>query len=394
MKIVLLGPMYPYRGGIAHFLETMYWGLQERGHEVTAVTFTRQYPEKLFPGKTQIETGHVEHPVPAERLLDTIGPLSWLKTARRIVRDRPDVLVFKYWMPFFAPSLGSIVRYVRRRGIKAVAVVDNAIPHERRPGDRLLSRFLLSACDGLIVMSESVERDVRSLGVQRPVVRIAHPIYDIFGIAPPAEEARSQLDLPQDVPVLLFFGFIRRYKGLHVLLQAMPHVLSTLPDAQLIVAGEFYEDAAPYRKLIAEHGLEPHVRLHADYIPNDQVPVFFSAADVIVQPYVSATQSGVAQIAYHFDKPLIVTDVGGLAEIVPHERAGLVVPPEDPAALAESIIRFFREDMAELLTAGVREEKLKYSWDRLYEAIEGFVGGRAAGNESPMQHGTLPHHDH
>lgn len=373
MKIVLLGPMYPYRGGIAHFLETMYWGFQERGHQVTALTFTRQYPEKLFPGKTQMETGQVEHPVPAERILDTIGPISWYKTARRILREEPDVVIFKYWMPFFAPSLGTIVRHVRRRGVKAVAVVDNAVPHERRPGDRQLSRYLLSACDGLIVMSESVEQDVRSLGVQTPTVRIAHPIYDIFGSAPPADEARSRLGLPQNTPVLLFFGFIRRYKGLQVLLQAMPQVIDALPDVRLLVAGEFYEDAAPYRELIAQHGLEQHILLHADYIPSDQVPVFFSAADVVVQPYVSATQSGVAQIAYNFDKPLIVTDVGGLAEIVPHERAGLVVPPEDPAALAQSIVRFFREHMSEQLIAGVRQEKTKYSWDRLYEAVESFL---------------------
>jgi D-inositol-3-phosphate glycosyltransferase len=373
MKIALLGPMYPYRGGIAHFLETMYWGLQERGHEVTALTFTRQYPEKLFPGKTQLETGHVEHPVPAERVLDTIEPLSWLKTIRRILREQPDVIVFKYWMPFFAPSLGTIVRDVRRRGVKAVAVVDNAIPHERRPGDRQLSRYLLSVCDGLIVMSDSVEQDVRSLGVQTPLIRVAHPIYDLFGAAPPSDEARSLFGLLQDEPVLLFFGFIRRYKGLHVLLEAMPQVVKALPGVRLIVAGEFYEDAAPYHALIARHGLDHHVLLHADYIPNDRVPAFFSAADVVVQPYVSATQSGVAQIAYNFDKPLIVTDVGGLAEIVPHEQAGLVVPPEDPEALAQGIIRFFQENMAERLTAGVREEKPKYSWDRLYEAVESLV---------------------
>ncbi|HET6567314.1 MAG TPA: glycosyltransferase [Rhodothermales bacterium] len=372
-RIVLLGPMYPYRGGIAHFLETMYRGLQNRGHEVSALTFTRQYPERLFPGKTQMETGQAAHPVPATRMLDTLNPLSWRRTARRIAREQPDLLVFMYWMPFFAPSLGTVARYVGKRGTSPVAVVHNAIPHERRTGDLQLSRYVLNACEGLIVMSESVEQDVHTLGVDRPVRRIAHPIYDLFGSAPSRESARADLSLAPDAPVLLFFGFIRKYKGLQVLLEAMPEVVRELPEAKLLVAGEFYDDPEPYRNLIRKHGLERNVLLHADYIPNDRVPVYFAAADVVVQPYVSATQSGVAQIAFNFDKPLVVTDVGGLAEIVPDGKAGLVVPPEDPAALARAIIRFFREHLEDRLTAGVREEKKKYSWDRLYEAVEGFA---------------------
>ncbi len=365
--------MHPFRGGIAHFLETMYHGLQARGWRTSAFTFTTQYPEMLFPGKSQFEEGAVHDPVPARRILSTVNPATWARTAREIELLHPDVLVFKYWMPFFAPSFGLIARHLRRKGVHVVAVVDNAIPHEHRPGDERLSRFLLRSCDRLIVMSESVEEDIRVLGIQKPVARIQHPIYDLFGEAPSREEGRRRLGIPESGPVLLSFGFIRRYKGLLTLLDAMPAVLKELPDARLLVAGEFYEDAGPYHAAIRRNNLQQNVLLHTDYIPTERVGDYFAAADVVVQPYVSATQSGVAQIAFHFEKPLIVTDVGGLAEIVPDGEAGLVVPPEDPPALAAAIVRYFKENMAGRLSEGVRREKPKYSWDRLYEAVEGAV---------------------
>lgn len=369
-SLVLLGPFYPYRGGIAHFLEIMYRGLQNRGHEVKAVTYTRQYPDLLFPGKTQYETQNVPDPVPAHRILDTIGPHTWFRTASNIARLKPDAVIYKYWMPFFAPAYGTIARYLRKKDIKSIAVVDNAIPHERRPGDITLSRYFLRACRGLITMSESVQEDIKRLGVKAPVYRIEHPIYNIFGDPVPKTVARAHFSIPDDAPVLLFFGFIRRYKGLHVLLESLARVIEQRPDVLLLVAGEFYDDEAFYRSLIQKYGLQDNLRLYGDYIPDEEIPYFFSAADLVVQPYVTATQSGVAQIAFHFDKPLIVTNVGGLAEIVPHEKAGLVVPPENPEMLARSILRFFDENMYDRLSEGVRQEKKKYSWDRLYESIE------------------------
>lgn len=373
----LVGPLYPYRGGIGHFLETMVHGLGHRGHRVSAVTFSRQYPELLFPGKTQYETAPPAQPIDAPRLVDTVNPLSWFATARHLARLRPDAVVFKYWMPFFAPAFGTIARRLRRRGTRVLVVVDNAIPHERRPGDLALSRYFFNSVDGCIVMSDAVGRDLARLGVDVDVRQVAHPIYDIFGEAEPRADARAALGLPADAPTLLFFGFIRRYKGLHVLLDAMPRIAAALPEAQLVVAGEFYEDEAPYRQRIDALGLGDRLRLCSDYIPNEAVARYFSAADVVVQPYVSATQSGVAQIAYQFDRPLIVTDVGGLAEIVPDGEAGLVVPPEDPDALADAVIRYFREGLAARLTEGVRREKKKYSWDRLYEALEDLLARRS-----------------
>ncbi len=373
MRIAIVGPMHPYRGGIAHFLEKMEAGLLERGHETVPVTFTRQYPELLFPGKTQYVEEAATSVDGPERLLDTLNPWTWYRTARHLAAQDPDVVVFKYWMSFFAPAFGSIARYLRRQGVRVVSVVDNALPHERRPGDVVLGKFFLRACDGLIVMSDEVKRDLHELGIEAPIRQINHPIYNTFGDPLPRDEARAELDLSTDAPVLLFFGFVRRYKGLHVLLQALPKIVEHLPDLQLVVAGEFYDDKAFYENIIETHQLGSYIHLHDGYVSDEDVAAYFSAADVVVQPYVSATQSGVAKIAYHFERPLIMTDVGGLAEMMPDGEAGLVVPPEDPDALAGAVHRFFEDDRQAELTEGVRREKEKYSWEPLYDAVERFT---------------------
>ncbi len=366
-RLTLVGPFWPFRGGIAHFLQAMDVGLTNRGYAVDTVTFKRQYPENLFPGKTQYAEGPPPKQ-PSPRLLDTLNPISWRRTADLIIESGSNLVIFKYWMPFFAPAFGTMARRLRKHGVKVIAVVDNAIPHERRPGDKALGRYVLGACDGLIVMSDQVRRDVESLKVEAPVRQIAHPVYDVFGEAISKAEARSSLGLKADVPTLLFFGFIRRYKGLHVLLDAMPRVVERIPNSRLIVAGEFYADENELRAQAASLG--DSVQFSADYIPDEHVAAYFCSADVVVQPYVSATQSGVAQIAFHFGRPVITTDVGGLAEIVPDGEAGLVVPHENPLALADAIIRYFEGEMEDALSEGVRRERKKYSWDRLYEAIE------------------------
>ena len=378
-RVALVGPFWPYRGGIAHFSRALAEGLAARGYDVRRYTFSRQYPERLFPGKTQFDAGPPPAPEqpPAPRLLDTLDPRTWLRTARRIADDGAEVAVLAYWMPFFAPALGTLARRLRRRGVRVLAVVHNALPHERRPGDRLLTRYALGACDGLVALSEGVRRDVAALVPGVPLRQVVHPVYDLFGAPLPKAEARAALGLPADAPVL-FFGFVRRYKGLHVLLDAMPRILARLPDARLVVAGEFYADEAALRAQAAPLG--PAVRFDADYVPDEAVARYFCAADVVVQPYVSATQSGVAQIAFHFGRPVVTTDVGGLAEVVPDGEAGLVVPPEDPGALAEAVVRFFAEGLAARLEAGVRRERERYGWDRLVEALEDLwtAGGETA----------------
>ncbi len=375
-RIAVVGPVHPYRGGIAHFTEMTVEGLAERGHDVRPVSFSRQYPEFLFPGKTQFEPDD-DAPVAvrgAPRLLDSLNPLSWLRTAQWLREQSPDAVVFQYWMPFFAPAYGIIAWILRWAGIPSFAVVHNALPHERHVGDAWLSRVFLKACEGHVVMSDAVADDLRPLRApDASVRRIEHPVYERFGDPVSKGKARAALGLPMDAPVLLFFGFVREYKGLHVLLKAMPDVLEGLPDAHLVVAGEPYDDPERYRQLIRSHGLSDRVHWYDDYIPSEAVPAVFCGADLVVQPYVSATQSGVAQIATHFEVPMIVTDVGGLAETIPHEEVGFVVPPEDPAALADSIIRFFDDDWKDRLVDGVRDLKQRQHPDRLFEAIESLI---------------------
>lgn len=373
-EIAVVGPVHPYRGGIAHFTEMTVTGLAERGHDVRPISFSRQYPESLFPGETQYEPGSEAPPAvrAAPRLIDSINPLSWFRTGFHLRDAAPDAVVFQYWMPFFAPAYGVIARGLRRHyGIPSVAVVHNALPHERHLGDAWLSRFFLRACAGHVVMSDAVADDTRRLaGPDAHIEQIEHPVYERFGDPMPKAEARAALNLPDDAPVALFFGFVREYKGLHVLLEALPEVLEALPDLHLVVAGEPYDDSARYRNIIDRHALHDRVRWHDEYIPSEAVPAYFSAADLVVQPYVSATQSGVAQIATHFETPMVLTDVGGLAENVPHEDAGFVVPPEDPTALANAVDRFFLADWAGRLANGMREQKRRQQPERLFEAIE------------------------
>ena len=368
-RITVLGPLWPYRGGIAHFSASLARDLSTRGHTVRTLTFRRQYPSRLFPGTTQYESGPPPEGVPlAARVLDTLNPLSWRRTARRVISGGTDVLVLMYWMSFFAPALTVVARYARRRGVRVVTVVHNALPHEPRPGDAWLAHRLFRSSDGLVVMSDQVRRDVERIGGAAAVQQVAHPVYDTFGDAIPREAARAALSLDADAPTLLFFGFVRPYKGLDVLLDAMPAVLARVPEARLVVAGEFYADESELRQR-AEF-LGNAVRFDASYIPDAAVGRYFGAADVVVQPYRTATQSGVAQIAFHFGRPVITTDVGGLAEVVPDGDAGLVVPPEDPARLADAIARFFEEDLGPRLTRGVERERARYSWARLSEAVE------------------------
>ena len=369
--VCIVGPTYPYRGGIAHFTEMTARALQAQGHQVELVSFSRQYPARLFPGETQLaEDEAPPDDVPlAHRLIDTVNPFSWWKAAEWMREQAPDAVVFQYWMPFFAPAYGTMAWRLGRPGIRTLAVVHNALPHERHKGDAALSRLFLQRLDGAVAMSEAVEADVKRLAPRIGMRRVPHPIYRRFGDPVSRDAAREQLGLSDDAPVILFFGFVREYKGLHVLLDALPYVLDHLSDLQLVIAGEAYEDTARHREQIRRHGLSEHVTWHERYIPSEEVPLYFGAADVVAQPYVSATQSGVAQIALHFEVPLIVTDVGGLAERIPHEEAGFVVPPNEPEALGRELARFFADDWHDHLVAGMRRVKERHAPARLAEAI-------------------------
>ena len=371
MKIVLVGTAFPLRGGIAHYMALLYKHLSQK-HDVEIATFSRQYPKLLFPGKTQEEHGGAGSTVPSEQLIDSINPLTWYTAARAIAAKQPDLLIFKYWLPFFGPCFGTISRLVKRRtGAKVLFICDNIVPHEKRFGDAAFTRYAFRYVDFFIVQSGAVERDLRAFHPHARYKLVPHPVYEIFGEAVTKPEARARLGL-KDEKLILFFGYVRRYKGLHVLLDAMPRILQKV-KLKLLVVGEFYDDEGKYRKQITDAGLQNDVIVYSNYVPNEEVGVYFSASDVVVLPYLSATQSGIVQIAYQFDKPVIATDVGGLAEVVLNERTGFIVQPNKPEEIAEAVVRFYREHREEECVTNVREEKKKYSWEEMVKAIEELI---------------------
>ena len=369
MKIILVGTAYPLRGGIAHFFALLYHHLRGR-HDVEIVTFSRQYPRLLFPGTSQTEQESESIVVPSLPLIDSLNPLSWVRAARYIAQQRPALVVFKYWLPFFGPCFGMIARLVHRWSqARVVFICDNVIPHERRPGDRFFTSFAFRAADFFIVQSKAVEADLRAF---RPAARyrlVPHPIYEIFGTPGPKAEARGRLGISADERVILFFGYVRPYKGLMTLIDATAKAIKEL-SLTLLIVGEFYDDPQKYRRRIQDLGLTGAARIYDQYIPTDRVGHFFHACDVVVLPYRSATQSGIVQIAYQFDKPVIATNVGGLAEVVLDGATGLVVPADNAAQLAEAIVRFYRDGLEERFVGNVRTEKRKYSWDAMVEALE------------------------
>lgn len=391
-QITFLGPAYPYRGGIATIIETLARVFRTRGAEVRILTFTVQYPEILFPGKSQYRDGDPPADLDITRCVSTVNPLNWLKVGRMIRRDGPDAVILKYWTPFMAPAFGTIAR-IAKRGAKRDAKrdapkprflvqLDNIIPHERRWFDRLLTRYFVRSMDGFIYMSEQVGRELAEFDATKPRLYSPHPIFDHFGEPLPPEEAARRLGLNPDVHYVMFFGLVRAYKGLDMLLEAWASMKNTAKTApagklannaqkpkRLIVAGEFYDDPEKYRALIATLGLEDDVILVDRFIPDDEIPLRFSLADLLVLPYRTATQSGVTQIAYHFDVPMIVTNVGGLPEIVRDGTVGYVCEPT-PESIAAAIEKFFTADNAERLRAGFADEKPRFSWSAAADALE------------------------
>jgi D-inositol-3-phosphate glycosyltransferase len=371
MNVVIIGPAYPLRGGLATYNERLARAFVEAGDQVRIVTFSLQYPDFLFPGQTQFSTEPGPVDLDIEVSLNSVNPLSWLSVGRRLRQQRPDLVIFRFWLPFMGPALGTVARLVRGNGhSRVVAITDNVIPHEKRPGDRPLTKYFLSACDGFVTMSRSVLTDLQRLGFGRqPALYRPHPLYDNFGPIKPKAAALAELDLPDKVGYLLFFGFIRAYKGLDIMLEAMADArLAALP-VKLIIAGEYYEDAAPYEALIQKYELEGRIVRATDFIPNEKVVDYFCAADLVVQPYKNATQSGVSQIAYHFERPMLVTDVGGLAELIPDGEVGYVVPPT-PQAIADAVVDFYTQQREDTFTAGVREHKKQFSWPVMVAALK------------------------
>ncbi len=370
MRICYLSTFYPFRGGIAQFNASLYRALAER-HDVEAFNFTRQYPDFLFPGKTQyVQPGDVADPVESTRLLDSINPLSYAGTAAAINRRSPDLLVMKFWMSFFGPSLGGVAGRMNP-GTRVVTVLDNVIAHEKRFFDIPFTKYFLRRNTGFITMSERVEEDLVSLagpGVKR--IRIPHPIYDHFGKKADASPARARLGIPAGMKTVLFFGFIRDYKGLDLLIEAFG---SLDGEYALVIAGETYGSFERYDALIHRSPAKDRIFVFNDYIPDSRVPEFFSAADVCVLPYRSATQSGITSIAYHFDLPVIATDVGGLAEEVGGRGTGVVVERPDPALLAAAIRKYFDAGMKQGCIEQIARVKREENWANFARRLTEFA---------------------
>jgi glycosyltransferase involved in cell wall biosynthesis len=369
LDIAYVSVFYPYRGGIAQFNAALYRALEELGHHQRAYTFTRQYPDILFPGSSQFVTDDdTADPIPAERVLDTMNPFNWISVASMIRKTSPDLLLTQLWMPFMGPAFGTIARRMEKDCIK-LCVVHNALPHESRPGDMAFTKYMLTAHDGLIAISDAVEEDLKKLNLGKPILKKEHPIYTHFGDPIEKQQARERLNLPKDATILLFFGFIREYKGLMNLIESM----TSLPEnVHLVIAGEIYGSFEEYDQKIQSLKLRHRVHTHVRYIPDSETPLFFCSADACVLPYKTATQSGIIAIAHHFEIPVIATPVGGLPEALRHGKAGLILKGTGTDHIAEGINRFIEEDLSSICIEGVRVLKKEQSWGELAKDIIAF----------------------
>ena len=373
-KVFIIGPAFPLRGGLASFDELFCEALNKEGHQCEIISYSLQYPNFLFPGSTQYHVnGTAPKNITIHTLINSVNPLSWFKTASFIKKQKPDFIIFRFWIPFMGPALGTIARLVKKQNIKVLAITDNVIPHEKRLGDKQLASYFIKGCDAFVTMSKAVMNDLEKFTNTSHKKYLLHPLYTAFGDKIPKQEARLKLHLKQDDRIILFFGLIRKYKGLDLLIEAFS-LLKANPHNKLLIAGEFYEDKQPYFDLISKYKLEEQIILLNQFIPNDDVKYYFSAADIVALPYRSATQSGVTQVSFHFEVPTLVTNVGGLGEIIPHNVAGYVVEP-NPQAIGSSLEDYFENNKEQAFTEGMKQEKQKYEWSIFVNEIISLYNG-------------------
>ena len=370
-KIIIIGPAHPYRGGIANFNNSLAKAYKENGDHVQVFSFKLQYPSFLFPGKTQYEDSDPPKDIKIRSIINSINPWNWFNVVRAINNENPDYLVIRYWLPFMAPCLGTIARLVNSN-IKILAITDNIIPHEKRFGDFSLTKYFIKSCDAFLTLSASVLDDLLKFTTSKEKIFIPHPIYDQFGEKIEKNTALANLDLNSEDKHLLFFGFVRKYKGLDLMLHAMSDKRVKKLGVKLIVAGEFYDNIEDYTSLINELDVESNIILRSDFIDESDVKNYFCASDMITQTYRTATQSGVTQIAYHFERPMLVTNVGGLAEIVPNNKVGYVTT-QNPNDIADAIIDFYSNKREGEFVKNVSVEKSRFSWQSLIDGIESLI---------------------
>ena len=367
MKITILSTAFPLRGGIAHFVGLLFNELR-KDHETDIITFKRQYPSIFFPGKSQIESGDTVEKIPTSVLVDSVNPLNWIKVGLKIKKESPDLLIYKYWMPFFAPCFGTISRIAKKnKKTKVLVICDNVIPHENKPGDKALTKYFFKVVDYFIVLSKKVQQDLLDLVPGAKHKFLSHPVYSVFGNSVEKPVAKKHLHIDEEKTVL-FFGFIRDYKGLDNLLEAFA-LLKDKINLKLIIAGEFYSNEDKYKKLIDNLEIRDKLFLFTDFIPTSEVKYYFSACDAVILPYKDATQSGIVQIAMNFRKPVIATNVGGLAEVVKDNKTGFIIDRENPQILAETISKFYSENKEDEFIKNIEDELEKYSWKRFAEGM-------------------------
>ena len=367
-RILIIGPAHPLRGGLATFNQRLAKAFNDDGHQCSIISFSLQYPTFLFPGTTQYSDEPAPKNLEIQTIINSINPANWLTVGNKLKKLKPDIIVVRFWLPFMGPALGTILRRVKKnKHTKIVCIADNVIPHEKRPGDTAFTKYFLKSCDAFVTMSEKVLTDLRTFEKSKPAQLIQHPLYDNFGNIVSKEVARKHLGLNENEKIILFFGFIRAYKGLDLLIEAMKNEEIKKQNIKLLIAGEFYEDSNQYLGLIEKHNLSSRIILRTNFIQDSEVRYYLCAADCVVQPYKNATQSGVTPLAYHFEKPMIVTNVGGLPSLVPNKKVGLVCEP-DPQSIAQAIVQFY-ELGENYFIPHLRTEKQKYSWSNLTGTI-------------------------
>lgn len=366
-KLIVIGPAWPLRGGLASFDERLVREFTGMGYDTTIYTFSLQYPEFLFPGTTQYSTEPAPTDLAIKVCINSINPLNWLQIGNELKKIAPDLIIVRYWLPLMGPCLGTILRRVKKnRKTKIICIADNIIPHEHRPGDTLFTKYFVKPIDAFVTMSEKVKSDLLLFSA-KPSKRIVHPLYDNFGEGLSKQAAREKLNLPEKEKIILFFGFIRKYKGLDLLLEAMNDSRIRKAGIKLLVAGEFYDSRTEYDAIIDRLDLSSQLILRTDFIADSEVRYYLSAADFVIQPYKNATQSGVTPLAYHFEKPMLVSNVGGLPDLVPDGKVGVITEP-DPESIASGILRLY-ELGENFFLPHLREEKKKYSWQKLANTI-------------------------
>lgn len=373
MKIIIIGTAFPLKGGLASFNERLAEELLlHKEKDVEIYTFSLQYPSFLFPGKTQLSSEAAPKDLKIKVKINSINPINWVKIGNEINQINPDLILIKYWLPFMGPCFGTILRKAKKSSkTKIISILDNIIPHEKRIGDKMFTKYFIKPIDGFISMSKSVLDDLKTFNTKKPGLFIPHPVYDNYGDIIDKNTAREFLKINKDDKVILFFGYIRKYKGLDLLLEAMHFQKIKEKNIKLLIAGEYYGNEKFYEEIIEKYHLQNQIILHTDFIPNSEVKYYFSAADCVVQPYKTATQSGISQLAYHFETPMIVTNVGGLPEIVPHEKVGYVVPPE-PHAISKAILDFYNKNKNLDFKKNIKIEKKKYSWSNFADKLLDF----------------------